>query len=71
MGVAMTARGETIESGAPQTLFPIRTQGFTFNQPHNVEVAAHGQKFLVNAIVADSDNQPLEVTLNWTADLKE
>jgi hypothetical protein len=41
------------------------------NQPHNVEVAAHGQKFLVNTIVGDSDNVPLEVTLNWTAALKK
>jgi hypothetical protein len=47
------------------------TQGFVGNQPHNVEVAAHGQKFLVNTIVGDSDNVPLEVTLNWTAALKK
>jgi hypothetical protein len=40
------------------------------NQPHNFEVAAHGQKFLVNTIVDDSDNDPLEVTLNWTTGLK-
>ena len=48
----------------------LHTQGFVNNQPHNVEVAANGQKFLVNAIVGDSDNAPLEVTLNWTAGLK-
>jgi hypothetical protein len=30
------------------------------NQPHNVEVAASGQKFLVNTIVGDSDNVPIE-----------
>ena len=41
------------------------------NQPHNFEVAAHGQKFLVNTIVGDSDNAPLEVTLNWTTGLKK
>jgi hypothetical protein len=33
-------------------------------------VAAHGQKFLVNTIVGDSDNVPLEMTLNWMAELK-
>jgi hypothetical protein len=64
-------RGNTVERTAPQTLFAVRTQGQVANQPHNVEVAAHGQKFLVNAIVAESDNQPLEVTTNWTADLKK
>ena len=30
---------------------------------------AHGQKFLVNTIVDDSDNAPLEVTLHWDAGL--
>jgi len=30
------------------------------NQPHNVEVAASGQKFLVNTIVGDRDNVPIE-----------
>ena len=57
------------KAGTPQKLFAIRTQGNVVNQPHNVEVAAHGQKFLVNTIVGDSDNAPLEVTLNWTAGL--
>ena len=47
-------------------MFALRTQGLVANMPHNVEVAAHGQKFLVNAIVGDSNNVPLEVTLNWS-----
>jgi Tol biopolymer transport system component len=71
MFVAIAERGNTMESGVPQPLFVVRTQGIAPSQPHNVEVAAHGQKFLVNAIVAESDNQPLEVTTNWTADLKK
>jgi len=49
---------------------PLHTQEYVVNQPHNVEVAARGEKFLVNAIVGDSDNVPLEVTVNWTASLK-
>ena len=52
-------------------LFSIRTQGFVANQPHNVEVAANGKKFLVNAIVGDSDNSPIEITLNWANGLKK
>jgi hypothetical protein len=36
-----------------------------------VEVVAHGQKFLVNSIVGDTDNVPLEVTLNWLEELKQ
>jgi hypothetical protein len=32
------------------------------NQPHNVEVAACGQMSLLNTIVGDSDNVPIEMT---------
>jgi hypothetical protein len=69
MGVTITDRGDTLEHGKPQPLFAVRTQGYIAGQPHNVEVADHGRKFLVNAVVAESDNQPLEVTTNWAADL--
>jgi hypothetical protein len=71
VAVPMTERAGALEAGRPQKLFSVRTQGLVANQPHNVEVAAHGQKFLVNTIVGDSDNVPLEVTLNWTAALKK
>jgi hypothetical protein len=71
MAVPMSERSDALEAGTPQKLFSIHTQGNVVNQPHNIEVAAHGQKFLVNAIVGGSDNVPLEVTLNWTAGLKK
>jgi Tol biopolymer transport system component len=71
MAVPMTDRGDALETGTPQKLFSIHTQGLTPQRPHNVEVAAHGQKFLVSTIVGDSDNVPLEVTLNWMSGLKE
>jgi Tol biopolymer transport system component len=70
MAVPMSERAGALEAGTPQKLFTVRTQAFVGNQPHNVEAAAHGQKFLVNTIVGDSDSVPLEVTLNWTAALK-
>jgi len=34
-----------------------------------VEVAANGQKFLVNTIIGESHNVPIEVTLNWATGL--
>jgi hypothetical protein len=71
MAVATTERGGALDVGTPQKLFSPHTQGFVINQPHNVEVAANGQKFLVNAIVGDTDNAPLEVTLNWTTGLEK
>jgi hypothetical protein len=70
MAVSISERASAFEAGKPQKLFSVRTQGPVPNQPHNVEVAAHGQKFLVNTIVGDSDNVPLEVTLNWSTALK-
>ena len=60
MAVPLSERNGALEAGMPQKLFALRTQGLVINQPHNVEVAAHGQKFLVNTIVGDSDNVPLE-----------
>jgi eukaryotic-like serine/threonine-protein kinase len=71
MAAPMSERGGALEAGPPQKLFSIHTPGLVVNQPHNVEVAAHGQKFLVNTIVGDSDSTPLEVTLNWMAGLKQ
>ena len=48
-----------------------RTQGWVPLTPHNVAVAAHGEKLLVNMIVGDSDNVPLKETLNWTTGLQK
>jgi hypothetical protein len=71
MAVAITQRGAALVAGTPQKLFPVHTQGNVTNQPHNIAVANDGRRFLVNTIVGDSDNAPLEVTLNWTAGLKK
>jgi Tol biopolymer transport system component len=71
MAVTLAERSGALEIGTPQKLFTVHTQGYAANQPHNVEVAANGQKFLVNAIVGGSDNVPIEVTLNWTAGMKK
>jgi Tol biopolymer transport system component len=70
MAIPIAERNGALIIGSPQKLFAIRTQRSVTNQPHNVEVAANGQKFLVNTIVGDSDNAPLEVTLNAMAALK-
>ena len=71
MAVLVSESGGALEVGTPQKLFSIRTQGLVPTNNHNVEVAAHGEKFLVNTIVGDSDNVPLEVTLNWTTGLEQ
>jgi Tol biopolymer transport system component/predicted Ser/Thr protein kinase len=71
MAVTTSERTGSLEIGPPQILFDILTQGLVGNQPHNVEVAANGQNFLVNGLVGGSGNVPLEVTLNWRAAVKK
>ena len=71
MAVAVSDGTGAFQAGSPQKLFAIRTQGLVSTQPHNFEVASRGQRFLVNTVVGDSDNVPLEVTLNWTTGLKK
>ena len=71
MAIAVAERAGAPVADQPRALFAIRTQGSVTNQPHNVEAAANGQKFLVNTVIGDSDNAPIEVTLNWTAGLKK
>jgi len=71
MALAIADRGGPINVGAPQLLFPIRTQGYAPDQPDNFAVGGNGQKFLINSIIGDSDNAPLEVTLNWMSGLKK
>jgi len=65
MAVTTSEGAGSLEIGTPQKLFAIQTPGLVPNQPHNVEVAANGQKFLVNVVVGGSGNVPLEVTMNW------
>ena len=71
MAVSISEADGGINAGPSQLLFPLHTQGQIPNFPHNVEVAEHGQKFLVNTVVGDSTNAPIEVTLNWTTRLKK
>jgi hypothetical protein len=71
MVVATSEAGNVLDIGTPQKLFDIHTQWYVSNQPHNVEVAANGQKFLVNTIVGNSDSAPLAVTLNWMKGLRK
>lgn len=71
MASTIADRGSSINAGVPQLLFPIRTQGYSPDQPDNFGVGGNGQKFLINTVVGDTDKAPLEVTLNWMAGLKK
>jgi hypothetical protein len=71
MVATIADRGSSIGAGVPQLLFAMHTQGYAPDQPDNFAVGGNGQKFLVNTVVGDTDKAPLEVTLNWTAGLKQ
>jgi len=71
MAVPVEAVGGEFRAGTPVELFAIRTQGIMAGQPRNFEVSADGQRFLVNTVVGDSDNAPIDVIVNWPALLKK
>jgi serine/threonine protein kinase len=71
MAVPVDPSSSDLRPGTPVELFAIRTQGLGFNQPFNFEPSADGKRFLVNTVVGDSDNAPLEVIVNWPALLKK
>jgi hypothetical protein len=54
-----------LEPGTPVRLFPLRIQGLATGQPINVEVASNGKRFLVNTVVDDSDNVPIDIR-SWS-----
>jgi Tol biopolymer transport system component len=71
MAVPVEQSSGEFRPGRPVELFSIRTQGLVTNQPNNFQVSGDGQRFLVNTVVDDSDNAPLEIIVNWPALLKK
>jgi hypothetical protein len=37
---------------------------------NHYEVTADGQRFLINTLVEETNDTPISVVVNWTADLK-
>jgi Tol biopolymer transport system component len=68
MVVEVNGSSGTFEAGIPRALFDLRinsTNGFS-----DYDVAADGQRFLVNTLVEQNARSPVTVVMNWTADLK-
>lgn len=57
-------RGQVV-LGTPERTLDIHTQGVTRAGAHNVAVSGRAPRFLINTIVGDSDNAPIDVALNW------
>ena len=72
--MAAPIRGDgTLEVGAPQALFETRIVGGASTGPYflqQYDVAADGQRFLMNVAQEDPTAAPIAVVLNWTAGLK-
>jgi dipeptidyl aminopeptidase/acylaminoacyl peptidase len=69
MRVDLRESGGQLSAAAVEPLFRVHTGG-RIEGISNVAPAAHGQKFLVNTILGDSDNVPIEITMNWPELLK-
>jgi Tol biopolymer transport system component len=58
--------GEGVEAGVPAALFRIDPAAQA-----DYDVAADGQRFLINAAVTGAESLPITVVLNWTAELEK
>ena len=61
------------EASSPMELFQLRldmSQGLDGIRNH-YDVAANGERFLVNSLVEETPSAPITVMLNWTAALKQ
>ena len=63
--------GATAEVGSPVALFDVRVEGGVQMNGiwHQYDVAADGQRFLVNAVVQDAAPASFTVVLNWHSGL--
>jgi dipeptidyl aminopeptidase/acylaminoacyl peptidase len=66
MAVSITARGATLEPGAPEALFATRIYGggIDSNQGRQYDVTRDG-RFLINTVLDDAATSPITLLLNW------
>ena len=60
--------GSSFETTDPQSLFELRTLMPTGERGHYT-VSADGQRFLVNMILEEAKPEPINIVVNWTAEL--
>jgi eukaryotic-like serine/threonine-protein kinase len=68
MALDVDTTGQSFQSGAPKPLFEVRLE--TEGRRSRYQVAANGQKFLVNVPLESAQSAPITVVTNWTAGLK-
>jgi hypothetical protein len=61
--------GATFEASVPKPLFGTRVISSTEFRNHYVPTS-DGQRFLINSTLEETSGTPINVVVNWTADLK-
>lgn len=71
MAVAVST-GTTFEAGVPVALFQThRRQAISSQDVFSYDVAADGQRFLVETRIDEPKTSPMSVLLNWSAEMKK
>ena len=67
--VKLSADGQSLETGTPEALFPVRIAGGPVATAHldkqQYAVSSDGQRFLVNLAVDEGAASPITLILNW------
>jgi Tol biopolymer transport system component len=71
--IAVNGDGQTLEPGAPLSLFATRPDYTTYNglPASNYAVAPDGQRFLMNILPQDLSPSPITLVVNWPGLLKK
>ena len=71
MAVAIRRAGGRLDIGDARALFPVRWRTEVRLDAYNYDVAADGQRFLLNTYVEDAASSPIVLVVNWPATLKK
>ena len=73
MAAAVNGQGSAFEVGAVQPLFEVHRNGAVVGGyvGFNYDVAADGQRFLVNTVGEQASSAPLTLVVNWKAALRK
>ena len=65
--VKLSPDGQSLETGTPAALFPVRVAGGPLSQIYRqqYDVSSDGQRFLVNLAVDDGAAPPITLIYNW------
>ncbi len=65
--VKLSPDGQSVETGTPMVLFPVRIAGGPVPGPNNQQyaVSSDGQRFLVNLAADEGAASPITLIYNW------